>query len=119
MLFKLSKKQKKALSQYLTILHSRYERDVSRVILYGSVVQNKSDLESDIDLLIVISKGGQKFRDEISMACFDIILETNIILSPLVMNEEIYEWHRNYHDPLYNNIQKNGIDIWIKKPKFL
>ena len=59
------------------------------------------------------ANGGQNLKDEISMACFDIMLETEVILSPLVMDEETYEWHKKYRDPLYNQIQKDGIDLWM------
>ena len=83
------------------------------------MARGESELESDIDLLIVTVNCDQGLKDEISMACFDIILQTDIILSPLVMDEETYEWHKKYRDPLYNNIQKDGIDLWIKKPEFL
>jgi predicted nucleotidyltransferase len=119
MAFELNENQREALSRYIAILRLKYKKQISKVILFGSVARGDSDLESDIDLLIVTADGDQKLKDEISMACFDIILETEIILSPLVMDGETYEWHKNYRDPLYNNIQRDGIDLWIKKPKFL
>ena len=115
----MNKNQREALSRYLEILRQEYKDQISKVILFGSLARGESDPESDIDLLIVITNGDQKLKDEISMACFDIILETNVILSPLVMDRETYEWHKNYRDPLYNNIQKDGLDLWIKKPEFL
>jgi len=119
MAIEMNKNQREALSRYLEILRQEYKDQISKVILFGSLARGESDPESDIDLLIVITNGDQKLKDEISMACFDIILETNVILSPLVMDRETYEWHKNYRDPLYNNIQKDGLDLWIKKPEFL
>jgi predicted nucleotidyltransferase len=119
MAIKMNKNQREALSRYLEILRQEYKDQISRVILFGSLARGEPDPESDIDLLIVITNGDQKLKDEISMACFDIILETNVILSPLVMDGETYEWHKNYRDPLYNNIQKDGLDLWMKKPEFL
>jgi len=119
MAVEMNKNQREALSRYLEILRQEYKDQISKVILFGSLARGESDPESDIDLLIVITNGDQKLKDEISMACFDIILETNVILSPLVMDRETYEWHKNYRDPLYNNIQKDGLDLWIKKPEFL
>ncbi len=106
MAIQLNKNQKEALSSYLSMLHQKYEEQILMVILFGSVVRGVSDIESDIDLLIVTANGDQNLRDEISMACFDIILKTDVILSPLVMDKEIYEWHENYHDPLYNLISR-------------
>jgi predicted nucleotidyltransferase len=119
MALELSKNQKEAIIRYLAILNQKYTGQILEVILYGSVARGESAAESDIDLLIVTTNGGQDLRDEISMACFDIILETDVILSPFVMDEKTYKWHKKYRDPFYNSIQRDGIDLWMKKPEFL
>jgi predicted nucleotidyltransferase len=115
----LDENQREALSLYLKLLHQKYSEQISKVILFGSFARGEPSPESDIDLLVVTVNGDRNLRDEISMACFDIILETEVILSPIVMGEETYEWHENYRDPLYNSIQRDGIDLWIQKPEFL
>src|SRR4030067_2096663 len=115
----LNRNQKEAIARYLEILSQIYREQISKVILFGSVARGDFSPESDIDLLIVTANGEQSLKDEISMACFDIMLETEGILSPLVMDEETDEWHKKYRDPLYNQIQKDGIDLWINKPEFL
>lgn len=119
MSLELNRNQKEAIARYLEILSQIYREQISKVILFGSVARGDFSPESDIDLLIVTANGEQNLKDEISMACFDIILETEVILSPLVMDEETYEWHKKYRDPLYNQIQKDGIDLWMNKPEFL
>lgn len=111
----MNKNQKEAISRYLAILHQKYKNQISEVILFGSFARGESDQESDVDLLIVTTNGSQNLKDEISMACFDIILETDVILSPLVIDRETYEWHKNYRDPFYNSIWRDGIDLWTRK----
>ncbi len=115
----LSRNQKEAINRYLGILNQTYREQISKVILFGSVARGDFSPESDIDLLIITANGEKDLKDQISMACFDIILETEVILSPLVMDKETYEWHKKYRDPLYNQIQKDGIDLWMNKPEFL
>jgi predicted nucleotidyltransferase len=115
----LNRDQKEAINRYLEILNQIYREHISRVILFGSVARGDYSPESDIDLLIVTANGENNLKDQISMASFDIILETEVILSPLVMDEETFEWHKKYRDPLYNQIQKDGIDLWMNKPEFL
>ena len=119
MALKLNKNQREAIIRYLSILNEKYKEEIAEVILYGSVARGESVEESDVDLLIVTANGDQELRDEIIMACFDIILQTDVILTPLVMDEKTYEWHKKYRDPLYNNIKRDGIDLWMKKPEFL
>jgi len=116
---RLNTNQREAISRYLSILNQKYKELISEVILYGSVARGESEVESDIDLLIVTENGDQELREEISMACFDIILQTDVILSPLVMDKQTYEWHKRYSDPLYNNVQRDGIDLWMKRREFL
>jgi len=115
----LDKHQREAITLYLSLLNQKYKGQILEVILYGSVARGELNEESDIDLLIVTANGDQELRDEISMACYDIILQTEVIISPLVMDENTYEWHKKYRDPLYNNVRKDGIDLWRKKPEFL
>ena len=119
MVIQLNKNQREAINLYLSILNQKYKGQILEVILYGSVARNEPDEDSDIDLLVVTAQGDQELRDEISMACYDIIIQTGVILSPLVMDEETYEWHKKYGDPFYNNVRKYGLDLWMKRPEFL
>lgn len=90
-----------------------------QVVLFGSVARGKYEEESDIDILVVLKNGSRKVRDEISMASFDLILKNDVILSPLVMDKKTYEWHKKYRDPLYNSIERDGIDLWTKRQELL
>lgn len=119
MTVQLNENQREAISRYLSILERRYKGQISAVILYGSVARGESIAESDIDLLIVTANGDQELRDEISTAGYDVILLTEVIISPLVMDLETYEWHKKYGDPYYNSVQRDGIDLWMNKPEFL
>ena len=119
MALELNKNQRLAINRYLEILQQKYGEQISEVILFGSIARGDFTGESDIDLLVVTADGDQKLKDEISMSCFDIILETDIILSPLVMDAGTYKWHEKYEDPLYNHIKRDGINLWKEKPEFL
>ena len=119
MALELNRSQRVAINRYLEILRQKYGEQISEVILFGSIARGDFTGESDIDLLVVTANGDQGLKDEISMSCFDVILETEVILSPLVMDAGTYEWHEKYRDPLYNHIKRDGIDLWKKKPEFL
>ncbi|GFP35267.1 uncharacterized protein HKBW3S43_01059, partial [Candidatus Hakubella thermalkaliphila] len=90
----LTKNQKAALQGYLGILQRNYQDKILQVVLFGSVARGECDQESDIDLLVVLKNGDRRLRDEISMASFDLILKYDVILSPMVMDRETYEWHK-------------------------
>lgn len=113
----LTKDQKAAVLRYIEILKKKYGDKIGRVVLFGSVAKGISDEESDIDILVVLKNGDNKLRDEISMAAFEIILNNNAILSPIVMDKKTFAWHKKFKDPFYNSIKRDGIDLWTKKPK--
>lgn len=108
-----------AIREFIDLLKQNYKDVIQEVILFGSFARGEYDEESDVDILIVIKNGDRQLQDEISMSSFDLIMKNDVILSPLVMDKETYRWHKRYRDPLYNNIKKDGIDIWTKKPGFL
>jgi len=115
----LNKKIIETLNAYIALLKENYGKNVIKVILFGSAARRKRSRESDVDLLIITTNKRQSVKDEISMSAFDIMLKNNIVLSPIVMDKDTYEWYKKYRDPFYNNIMRDGVDIWTKKPERL
>ena len=115
--YNLTKNQKAAVLGYLQILQKKYRDKIEQVVLFGSAARGESDEESDIDILVVLKDRDNKLKDEISMASFEMILNNNVILSPIVMDKKTFEWHKRYKDPLYNSIERDGINLWTKKPR--
>jgi len=117
--FSMKQNLNKAINAYLKLLKKHYGAKILKVILFGSVARGEFDKESDADILIVIADSNQKIKDEISMSAYEIMLKNNIVLSPIVMDEGTFDWYRKNRDPFYNNIRRDGIDIWTKKQESL
>jgi len=115
----MNRKINKAIDDYIKLLKICYGNKIFKVILFGSVARGAFSEESDADILIVISDSDTKIKDEISMSAYEIMLKNNVILSPIVMDEETFDWYKKNRDPFYNNIQKDGIDIWTRKQESL
>ena len=115
----LTKNQINSLSQYLAILRTKFRDKILDVLLFGSVARGEYDDESDIDILVIVEEGDVKFREEVSMASYEPMLRNDVVMSSLVMDKAMYNWHRKYEDPLYNMIKKEGIDLWKKPQRFL
>ena len=115
----LNKKIIETVNAYTALLKGRYSKHIIKIILFGSGARRTRTKESDIDLLIITTNKRQSFKDEISMSAFDIMLKNNIVLSPIVMDKETYDWYRKYRDPFYKNIMRDGVDIWTRKPERL
>ncbi len=86
--------------------------DVSDVILFGSKARGDDDEESDIDILLLINQSvSNTLRDNIVNALFDIELQYNVSLSPLIVSME--EWQEGPLSvlPIRDEIDKHGITI--------
>lgn len=101
----------KALNKFVNgcteILGSR----LKKIILYGSYARGDYNNSSDIDLLVLTDYRQEEFYSvlkKISSMTYDIELEYNIILTPLIGNLDKFN---NEIDtiPFYSNIQKEGV----------
>ena len=112
----LTNREKAALSEFVARLRERYADEVVLVTLFGSKVRGDFDEESDLDVLVVLKNGDWRFRDEVALVAFDPMLEHDIVIMPLVIDLEHYQWLQRYHAPLYRNIQAEGVDLWTRMP---
>ena len=84
----------------------------AKVIVYGSYARGEQRSDSDIDVLIVVDKPSLTLEEEkrIKYPLYDLEFETGQIISPLVVTEEDWE-QRHSVTPLYENIQREGIEL--------
>jgi predicted nucleotidyltransferase len=82
---------------------------IESVILFGSKARGDADAHSDIDLLLISSKG-LHWRDEKAIvdSLFDIGMEYDVIFSPLFISLE--EWEKGLFKafPIYDEITREG-----------
>ena len=101
----LTSQEKAALSEFIARLQDEYADKVMLVVLFGSKVRGDFDEESDLDVLVVVKDGDWRFRDEVALTAFEPMLEHDIVITPLVIDLEHYQWLQRYRAPLYCNIQ--------------
>ena len=112
----LTSREKAALSEFVARLRARYADEVMLVVLFGSKVRGDFDEESDVDVLVVVKNGDWRFRDEVALTAFEPMLEYDIVITPLVIDLEHYQWLQRYQAPLYRNIQSEGVGLWMRTP---
>jgi predicted nucleotidyltransferase len=82
---------------------------IESFILFGSKARGDADAHSDIDLLLISSKG-LHWRDEKAIvdSLFDIGMEYDVIFSPLFISSE--EWEKGLFKafPIYDEITREG-----------
>lgn len=87
---------------------------IERIILYGSYARGDFNLESDVDIMILLNceqKEITERRKEISRLASRIGLKNDIMVSILARNCTDYENQIKYQ-PFYQNIEKEGMKIY-------
>jgi predicted nucleotidyltransferase len=92
-----------------TILNQAPNADVN---LYGSYSRGDNQVDSDIDILILVDKEPLSWKDEkkITYPLYDLEFKTNYVISPLIRSKKT--WYEKYPNTgLFININKEGIKI--------
>ena len=86
---------------------------LKKVILYGSYARGDFRKNSDIDIMLLTDlddKEIEEYRDKVSEIAFNIELEKEIYISPIIKNIDKYNARINVV-PLYMNVHKEGEEL--------
>lgn len=86
---------------------------VKKIVLYGSYARGDFNKNSDVDIMILTDlneKEIEEYRDKISDIAFEIQLEKEIYISPIIKNIDKYNERINII-PFYMNVQKEGVEL--------
>ena len=80
-------------------------------ILFGSYARGEAEDDSDIDVMILVDSSRQEISKktwEIGDVAADILLNSGIMVSPIVENRDYFQQNIEYL-PLYRNIVREGV----------
>lgn len=81
---------------------------IKKIILFGSVAREEDTEESDIDILI-ISNEWEQIDSLITEEVFNIVLDTQELISPYILSEKQFEQTKNFN--FLTNVLKEGVVI--------
>ena len=113
----LGDNEQAALSEFLTKLREQHGSEVVLVSLFGSKVRGDFDEESDIDVLLVVENRNSQLWEDVVEIETELMLKHDAVISSLIMGRDNYEWHLRHRAPLYRNIEREGIELWMSTPK--
>ena len=101
----------KSINRFVTECAKILGNRLKKIILYGSYARGDYNNSSDIDILVLTDYEQSQFYSvlkKISNMTYDIELDYNVILVPLIGNIN------NFNDeidaiPFYSNIKKEGV----------
>ncbi len=115
----LALNERRALAEYLARLRAEFGDEIERVILYGSKVRGDFDEESDIDLFLVVRALDPQIEDALTRLSVDMDLKYDLLLSDFIATHERYARMAKIQEPLYQNLQAEGVDLWTRTPASL
>ncbi|MFO7991234.1 MAG: nucleotidyltransferase domain-containing protein [Thermoplasmata archaeon] len=83
---------------------------VSKCILFGSVARGTADLNSDIDILVLLRDEG--VEDEILQIAERVSSEESVRITPDILKEDKFELMEKHNDSFAENIEKEGITLY-------
>jgi len=106
----MDQKVKDILGELRTELRSLYGERLERILLFGSQARGDADLESDIDVLVVLKGDVQPGAeiDRTSDAVADLSLANNVVVSCVFISSQRYATERS---PLLLNVRREGVTV--------
>lgn len=110
----MSNNIKNILEEYVKGLLKIIGKDLKKVILYGSYARNEQNKDgeiSDIDIMILVDSKEEKIKElekKVIDYSYDLDLQYDILLSPIIENIKNYENRRKYMS-FYKNIENEGV----------
>jgi uncharacterized protein len=109
---KTLQKKQKALDYFTKkLLSSSVGKDITRIILFGSLARQEIDEDSDVDLMI-FAKKAKKVGDLASNLSYDVLMEVGESIEPHVYSTSNYQAPQSYF--VYHAIE-SGKDIYSYK----
>lgn len=86
---------------------------LTKVIVYGSYARGDYNLSSDVDVMILVKMSDneiKKIENQVYDLAFDIEMDTGVDISPIIKNEEQYEYWLDTL-PFYKNIHEERVIV--------
>jgi len=92
-------------------LSRRFGADLVDLRVFGSVARGQAHEESDVDVFVLLRRAGWAERRAVLDIAADLWVESELFLSPTVMDEGQHREWRRQERPLVMDIERQGIPV--------
>ncbi len=89
-------------------MKARFPGMIARLVLFGSKARGDSQLESDIDVLVIVRSEDWHLSNAISTLAARISLDHGVLLGPIIIGQERWERMEREKFSLTRNVIKEG-----------
>jgi predicted nucleotidyltransferase len=105
-----------AVTEYVAGIGDRFPDRILSVILFGSKARGDANVESDVDLLVLVDAEDREFRSELWHIASDLSLKYNLVISVRVFAQARWSETRRLRPPLYRAIMADGVPLTHERP---
>jgi predicted nucleotidyltransferase len=107
----LNPTEKQGVQAFIAKVRDVLGDNIVDLIIFGSKVTGNFDAESDIDILVVLSRRTWAIQDEICRVATDINLQLGINLSPVIITKAEYEKNESHNTGFAQEINLTGVQV--------
>ena len=100
--------------QYIEAVKKIYGSHVRQIILYGSYARGDFQLDSDVDIMILLDMSDlelKAYAQQLSYMTYDFNMDNDLDIKPIAKSEAHFrKWLANY--PFYSNVYKEGVVLY-------
>lgn len=105
----LSPIEKGTLSAFKKAVSKRFGKSIKKFILFGSRARGEGDEFSDLDVAVLVDTEERLVMGEIIDIATELRWETDIAISPLVINTEYFKFLKDIERGIALAIDKEGV----------
>ena len=107
----LSANEQSVLKDFKAGLQQALGRQLIELKLFGSKARGDDRPASDLDVLVIVATGDWHIRDAVYDVATDILLQTDICISPKVISQKRFDQLRTEGTSFIHNVSKDAITI--------
>jgi len=106
----LSGNEKKALAKLKDLL-KKARLGLVALRLFGSKARGDYTQESDVDIAVILDEVDQAVEQEVFDICFEVGLEYDLLLSPIVLSVSETNSSKHKITPFFKILEREGIAV--------
>jgi len=110
-LVQFSKQEIQALRSLIEQLKTGFQPQVSRIVLFGSKARGDAQIDSDIDVLIIVTDEGWSIKSKILQLGSRLSLEFDVLFNLFIVGENRWQYMKDIQFPIYQTISEEGISV--------
>jgi predicted nucleotidyltransferase len=107
----LEPREQEAVLEFVDLLERRFGDIISCVALFGSKARGESEVDSDLDVLVVMNSDDWRIHKQVRYLAADISLKHELELSPRVWSVSHRREMEAMNSLLHQNIQRDSINL--------